>query len=1310
MNQTGAPAIDSEAIHAAIEAAAAPERPVFRRRLKGLERRAHKGQPHERGIERLRRDIDRSERRRTARIELRPSGSDWPEYPAELPVSVARERLLAAIEAHQVLVVCGDTGSGKTTQLPKMCLELGRGIEGVIGHTQPRRIAARTVSARIASELGGEVGGLVGYRVRFTDEVQAGTAVKLMTDGVLLNEIRTDPELTAYDTILIDEAHERSLNIDFLLGYLKRLLPRRPDLKLIITSATIDPERFSRHFDDAPILDVEGRTHPVELRYRPLAESDSDTHERDREQAVIEAVSECSREGPGDILVFLPSERAIRDTEQALSKAGLRDLKLLPLFGRLASGDQQKVFARGGGAGRRVVLATNVAETSLTVPGIRYVIDSGEARISRYSVRTKMQRLPIEPIAQASADQRKGRCGREGPGICIRLYSEEDYERRPRYTDPEVLRTNLASVVLQMASLGLGKVEDFPFIDPPERRLINDGYTVLFELGAVDGQRQLTELGRRLARIPVDPRLARIVLAGADEDALEEAIVLAAALAIQDPRERPQDARAAADQAHAVFRDPRSDFQSLLNLWAFWREQRAQQSQSRLRQIAREHFLSFVRMREWLDLYGQFRAQARELGMNLRTPREVADAEPAPFENVHRAVLTGLLGNIARHEGEGEFQSTRNRKLRVFPGSGVAAKKPPKWIVAAEISETSRVFARTVAAIEREWIERLASHLLNRSYRNPRWQAKAQRVAADEQSTLYGLVINPRRRVNYGPIAPAEARTLFVRDALAGGELATDAGFVQHNRALLEELSALEDRARRRDIVADESVLVDFYDARIPAQVYDGPTFEAWRKQAGAAELEALQLTREALMQRDADEVSGEAYPEVLEIAGLKLPLAYHFAPGAEDDGVTLTVPRAAIRQIPPGRPDWLVPGLRAEKIEGLLRALPKHWRRRFVPVPDFARALIERLEPSDRPLTEAMAEELRRMTGDAPPAGAWAPEALEPHLHLRLRVIDDAGETVDCGRDLEALAERHGDAAARELETGEAGFERDDVSDWDFGALPESVEIERHGIVMQVHPALSPVGNRLALTVFATTDEAAPAHRAGVRALIRRRLGSRVRELERRLAGLDRTALQFSARIGGKAFVADFIDAVTERAFLAGTETPREREPFEACFDAGRERMWDTAEALLAEIDALGARYRAVHRRIEGSLPMTWIEAARDVAEQLDHLIFPGFITATPDEWLAEYPRYLEAVARRLDVLDREPERDRRGRAEVEPLWNRAKQVLPPPERIAWAEPAQQELRWMIEELRVSLFAQHLGTRRSVSPGKVEKQIATVA
>ena len=1288
---------DWESLAAGIESACAPERPLFRKRLKGLRRRAADGRPHDRGRARLQRDLDASARRRSARADHRPALA----YPAELPVSAARERLLETIDRHPVVVVCGDTGSGKTTQLPKLCLELGRGIEGAIGHTQPRRIAARTVSARIAEELGDEVGGVVGYKVRFTDRVAERTAVKLMTDGILLAEIRRDPELTAYDTIIVDEAHERSLNIDFLLGYLRRLLPKRPDLKLIVTSATIDPERFSRHFGDAPIVNVEGRTWPVEVRYRPLADADTDTdtHARDHEQAVVEAVDECIRAGPGDILVFLPGERAIRDTEQALSKAGFRDLELLPLFARLSAGEQQRVFAPHGR--RRVVLATNVAETSLTVPGIRFVVDSGEARISRYSVRSKVQRLPVEKIARASADQRKGRCGREAPGLCIRLYAEEDFEARPRFTDPEILRTNLASVVLQMASLGLGAVDRFPFIDPPERRLINDGYTTLFELGAVDERRHLTELGERLARIPVDPRLGRIMLAGADEGALEETLVLAAALAIQDPRERPAEARGAADEAHAAFRDERSDFQSLLNLWDFWAERRRTLSRSRQRKVAAEHFLSFVRMREWVDLHGQLRAQANELGLR-------PNPEAAAYENVHRALLTGLAGSVARHEGNGEYESTRNRRVYIFPGSGLA-KKTPKWIVAAEISETSRVFARTVAAIDREWIERLAAHLLRRSYRNARWQASAQRVAADEQTTLYGLVINPRRRVNYGPIAPAEARAIFIREALAGGALDTTAPFHAHNRALLEELQALEDRARRRDIVVDQQVLFDFYDARVPDAVFDGPSFEHWRQQVERDDPRHLFLTREALMRRDADEITADAYPDHLDIDGLKLPLRYHFAPGADDDGVTLTVPRAAILQVPAERCEWLVPGMRAEKIEALLRGLPKAWRRNYVPVPDFARALFQRLDPDERSLTDAMAAELRRMTGSGPPPGAWQPGQLDAHLHMRFRIVDEDGLEVDAGRDLEALAGRHGDDAARELDTGESGFEREDVGDWDFGTLPETVDIERHGIGMQVHPALAVRGNRIALTVFATAAEAGPEHRTGVRMLIRRRLGREMRDLERGLDTLQKVALHFGARMGGRTFTQDFLDAVTDRAFLGQSSAPRDAETFERAVEAGRPQLWATAESLAAELDTIGQRYRAVRRRIEGNLPITWIETARDVADQLDHLVFPGFVTATPPDRLREYPRYLDAVARRLDVLDREPERDRRGRAEVEPLWARAREVLPAIERLDWADESLQQLRWMIEELRVSIFAQQLGTKMSVSPRKVEKQLAHV-
>jgi len=1282
--QQSAPDLDD--LDDAIETVGAPSRAILRKRLKGLRHRAREGKPFDRGERRLRRDIEQAARVR----EAREAAAVEPGYPNELPVSAARDRLMAAIRDHQVVIVCGDTGSGKTTQLPKMCLELGRGVEGMVGHTQPRRIAARTVSARIAEELGTDVGNTVGYKVRFSDHVGDGTRVKLMTDGILLAEIRHDPELTAYDTLLIDEAHERSLNIDFLLGYLRRLLPKRPDLKLIITSATIDPERFSEHFDDAPIVDVEGRLYPVEVRYRPLADADSDRHERDREQAVVDAVNECIGEGPGDILVFLPSERAIRDTEQALSKSGLRDVQLLPLFARLAASEQRKVFQPRGK--RRVVLATNVAETSLTVPGIRYVVDSGEARISRYSVRSKVQRLPIERIARASADQRKGRCGREGPGICIRLYDEDDFERRPRFTDPEILRTNLASVVLQMASLGLGAVEDFPFIDPPEQRLINDGYTVLFELGAVSEKRRLTKLGERLARLSVDPRLGRMLIAGAEEGALAETLVIAAALAIQDPRERPPDRRGAPDTAHAAFADERSDFQSLLDLWDFWQARRAELSQSRLRKVAAEHFLSFMRMREWVDLHGQLRSQARELGLAIND-------EPAPFDNVHRAVLAGLLANVAHHEGDGKYQSTRNRKLYIFPGSALA-KKQPKWIVAAEISETSRLFARTVATIDRRWIERLADHLLKRSYRNPRWQRRAQRVAADEQTTLYGLVINPGRRVNYGPIDPRESRRLFIRHALAGGELDTDAPFMARNRELLEELEGLEDRARRRDILVEEQMLYDFFDARVPDHVYDGPSFHAWLHDAQPD----LELSRDLLMQRPADEVTGGAYPDHLDFDGLKLPLHYRFEPGTEDDGVTLTVPRAAIRQIPPERCEWLVPGMRAEKIEALIRALPKSWRRRFVPAPDFARALLQRIDPDGRSLTQAMTDELRQMTGEAPPPGEWEPDRLEPHLRMRFVVIDEEGDTIDAGRDLETLADRHGDAAERELDTGESGFEREDVSDWDFGELPESVEIERHGISMRVHPALAVRGNRIALTVLSTQREAAREHRAGVRMLIRRRLGGQLRDLERGLDGLTKVALHFGARIDGRRLTDDLLDAAVDRAFLGSDDAPRTAGDFEQCIEPGRERLWGTVESLLVELDGIGERYRAVRRRIEGNLPMTWIETARDVSEQLDHLVFPGFVTATPPERLQDYPRFLDAIARRLDVLDREPERDRRGRAEVEALWQRTREQLPDLRHLAWADEPLQELRWMIEELRVSLFAQQLGTKQSVSPNKVEQ------
>jgi len=1285
---------DWDAIARAIEQAGAPARPVLRRRLKGLRRRARDGRPYARGAARLRADSETSARRRAARLALELA----PTYPAELPVAAARERILAAVREHPVIVVCGDTGSGKTTQLPKMALELGRGREGRIGHTQPRRIAARTVADRIAAELGTPTGEAVGWQVRFDERASDATAVKLMTDGVLLAEARHDPDLSAYDTLIIDEAHERSLNIDFLLGYIKRLLPRRPDLRVIITSATIDPERFSRHFDDAPVIDVEGRTHPVEVRYRPLAATTGEG--REREQAVIDAVDECIRAGPGDILVFLPSERAIRDTEQALARAGFRDLELLPLFARLGASAQRRVFARHGR--RRAVLATNVAETSLTVPGIRYVVDSGEARISRYSVRSKVQRLPVEKISQASAEQRKGRCGREGPGLCIRLYDESDFDARARYTDPEILRTNLAAVVLQMASLELGAVDAFPFIDPPEQRLINDGYNVLFELGAVDQRRRLTALGERLARLAIDPRLARMLLAGHDEGALAETLVIAAALTIQDPRERPPDQRAAADAAHAALGDERSDFLALLRLWDFWQARRAELSQSRLRKVAAEHFLSFVRLREWIDLHGQLRAQARELGLG-------ANREPADAAAVHRAVLAGLLTNVARHEGNGEYQSTRNRRVHIFPGSGLAGKTP-KWIMAAEVSETSRVFARTVAAIERGWIERLAEHLMRRSYSNPRWQRRAARVAADEQTTLHGLVINPRRRVNYGPIDPVESRRLFIRAALVDGEFDHDAAFLAHNRALVAELEGLEDRARRRDIVIEPEALAEFYDARIPAGIHDGPSFDRWYRRIDAATERELHLDRASLMQDDAGDVCAAACPDQLDLGGVSLPLAYHFEPGDPADGVTLTIPRAAIRQVSPGRCEWLVPGMRAGKIEALIRSLAKSWRRRFVPAPDFAAALAQRLQPTDRPLTAAMADELERMTGERPPDDAWRPGQLEDHWHMRFRLIDEAGETVDSGRDLAALVERHGDDAGDEIAAADSGFERDDVRDWDFGALPAVAEIERHGIVVRVHPGLEADGHAVRLTAFATPGEAAVAHRRGVRALIRRRLAGQLRDLERGLDGLTKVALHFGGRIDGRAFTSDVVEAVIDHAFLGDHPVPRDAEAFDACLEAGRAGLWPTAEALVAELDRIGERYRSARRRIEGELPMTTIETARDIGDQLDHLVFPGFVTATPPARLAEFPRYLDAVTRRLERLDLEPEKDRRGRAEVVPIWEQVKAVLPPVETIGDADADTAELRWMMEELRVSVFAQQLGTRLSVSPAKVERQLARLA
>ena len=1216
-----------------------------------------------------------------------------PDYPAGLPVVERRADLLAAIARHQVVVVCGETGSGKTTQLPKLCLELGRGTRGRIGHTQPRRIAVRSLAARIAEELRSEPGQRVGYKVRFQDRVGAGSYVKVMTDGILLAETRSDPELREYDTLIIDEAHERSLNIDFLLGYLRRLLPRRPDLKIIITSATIDPQRFSRHFGDAPVIEVSGRTWPVEIRYRPLRGEDEDERARDRGQALLDAVDELAAEGPGDVLVFLPGERDIREAAELLRKHHPPETEILPLYARLSADRQRRIFRPH--RGRRIVLATNVAETSLTVPGIRYVVDTGLARISRYSYRTKVQRLPIEPVSQASAAQRSGRCGRLQAGVCIRLYSEDDFGGRPAFTEPEIRRTNLAAVILQMKSLGLGEVEDFPFVDPPDARFVRDGYRLLQELGAVDGHNALTAIGRRLARLPVDPRIGRMVLAAAEHGCLREVLVIAAALEVADPRDRPLDKAAAADARHALFRHPKSDFLAWWSLWTHYHEQARHLSRSKLRAWCREHFLSWVRIQEWRDIHSQLLTLAREMGLR---PND----DDADYESIHRALLTGLLGNVALRGDEREYGGARNLKFRLFPGS-VLARKPPRWVMAAELVETGQRYLRTAAAIEPAWVEAAAADgLLKRSYAEPHWERRRAQVVAFERVTLYGLPLVERRRVHYGPIDPVVSRELFIRHALVLGEYRSREDFARHNRALLDELAQLEAKARRPDVLADEQDLFDWFDERVPAEVTSGATFERWWKKARLRQPRLLHLPREVVVREAAGAVTDAQYPDHLEVRGLRLPAHYRFAPGEEADGLCVDLPLVALNQVGPADFERLVPGLLEEKLTQLIKSLPKSLRRHFVPAPDFARACLAGVSAGDGPLLEVLAGELRRMTGIDVPADAWRPAQLSRHLHAAWRLLDDDGKVLAESRDLTALQREYGGRARRGFRrSGAGGLERDAVTAWDFGDLPAFVTLDGGGVEVRGYPALVAGETGVALRVLDNRPEALAAHRRGVLRLFALCLGRARRDVQRGLPDIDRQCLCY-APIGSCAELkADILDAVLAQTFVEDGALVREAADFERRLAQGRPRLGEVANRVGAASAAALQAYHDLRRRLQGRLSPAALAAAGEVRRQADALVYAGFVSATPPRWLPQLARYLQAAQRRLDKLAENPGRDRQHAALVAGWRQRLDKALAK----APDDTGLHEFRWLIEELCVSLWAQELGTAVKVSPQRLEKR-----
>ena len=1256
---------------------------------------------------RIESDIERS----AARVAARRAGKPAIDYPAELPVAQRADEIAAAIRAHRVVVVSGETGSGKTTQLPKICLAAGRGERGLIGHTQPRRIAARAVAARIAQELGTQVGDAVGYKVRFTDHTRPDAYVKLMTDGILLAETQGDRALAAYDTIIVDEAHERSLNIDFLLGYLRRLVEQRDDLRVVITSATIDAERFARHFDTggrtAPVIEVSGRLYPVDVRYRALGSGDDDEadDEEPLEEAIVNAAEELWREGPGDILAFLPGEREIRETgdlaRRALARRPYADaVEILPLYARLSVAEQQRVF--GASRGRRLVLATNVAETSLTVPGIRYVIDSGLARIKRYSVRNKTTLLQIEKISQAAARQRAGRSGRVQHGIAVRLFSEDDFESRPPYTEPEILRSSLAGVILRMAALDLGEVGQFPFLDPPAPRAIADGYQLLQELDAVDERNALTPRGRELARLPLDPRVGRMVQAARDEHCLAEVLVIASALSVPDPRERPLDKRAAADQAHLRFRDERSDFLSLLALWEFFVEALAQKlSHRRLVEHARAHFVSFLRLTEWRDVHQQLVATLNEARWKWdeRLPKDI---DAARYAAIHRALLAGLLGNIGLKDEDGDYLGARGIRFRLHPGSGLA-KKGPKWVLAAELTETTRLFARCAARIEPEWVETVAADRVSRDYFEPHWDAKRGEVVASERVSLYGLPLVPRRPVSFGRIDPAAAREVFLREALVPGALETSGAFLAHNRALIEDVAKLEHKTRRQDVLVDEQVLAALYAERVPPHVHSRATFEAWRKEAEANDPQLLFFTRDDVMRHGAAHVTEALFPTSLALDGTRLALDYRFAPGHPRDGLTLTVPLALLNQVDEDRLSWLVPGLVRDKVTLYLKALPKALRNRLIPLPDTVTAFLEASPFGQESLAQALRGYLRRRLGEAPAADAFDAVELPPYLVMNLRVVDAAGAELGEGRDLADLRRRLGEAAQMSFAAAGPGFERSHLRSWEFGELPESLTIARKGQRVTGYPALVDEGEDVALRLLDTRDAAEASTRAGVIRLIRFQLKDVLVRYEKGLPGFQPIALQLRAAIAPDRLLGDVVEAIVDRAFIGDDPLPRDASAFAAQVKRARARLPAVAEAAMRSLGSIATAYGSLTQKLNAA-PVGLGRLVADLRTQRDALVHPRFFAATPWAQLAHLPRYLQAFERRLAKYSANPDRDARHAAQVAAWFGRYRERLERDQAAGRVTPGLEDFRWLLEELKVSLFAQELRTPTPVSFKRVER------
>ncbi len=1293
-------------------------------------------------------DIARKVQSSSQRMALRLEKLPKPQYPLELPVSARRDEIAKAITDNQVVIVCGETGSGKTTQLPKICLALGRGVSGLIGHTQPRRIAARSVATRIAQELDSSLGETVGYKVRFNEKSSESSYIKLMTDGILLAETQGDKFLNAYDTIIIDEAHERSLNIDFLLGYLKQLLPKRPDLKVIVTSATIDADRFGKHFAsknaageviNAPIIEVSGRTYPVEVRYRPLGKAGFISHENksddddidddellnptvhgiqrkgktearwlaedDEEEAIEEAILDAAddllRQGDGDILVFLPGEREIRDTADHLRKyqgrsPKLKHIEVLPLFARLSISDQQKIFKPHGQ--RRIVLATNVAETSLTVPGIKYVIDAGLARINRYSARAKVEQLQIEKISQAAAKQRAGRCGRVSNGICVRLYSEEDFNNRSEFTDPEIIRSSLASVILRMAALRLGDVEQFPFLEAPSARLISDGYMQLQELGAVDANRNITDIGLQLAKLPLDPRVGRMILAAKKEACLQEVLIIASVLSIQDPRERPMDKREAATNAHAKFAGEGSDFMSFLKIWDWFEHAfNHKKSNKELLNQCHANFLSFLRLKEWRELYLQLKEIAIEMDFKL-------NAKAADYEQIHRALLSGLLGNIGFKDGDNEAYSGA-RSIRFFVAPGSCLKKTrPKWVMAAELVDTSKLYARCVAKIEPDWIEPLARNLTNSTYTDPRWDKKKAQVTAWERVSLYGLTVVPKRRVHYGPINIEVSHEIFIREALANMELESKAPFLAANKRIIAEIEELEHKARRQDVLVDEHTLVAFYDKIVPADIVNGIGFEAWRKEAEKQNPKLLFLTKDDLMRHEAESVTETQFPETIEMDGVTINLKYRFEPGHVLDGVTATIPLALLNQLDAIRAEWLVPGMLREKVTALIKILPKTYRRVCVPVPDFVTGFLEHTKVGVQPILLALVEYIKKQTSLKLGVDDFMIDKLPEHFFMNFSVIDEKYRELGMGRDWHALKKQLGNAAQLTFRDGTANnIEKTGIKQWDFGDLPATLTFSKEGHQLTGYPALEDNIDSVAIKLFDTEQAAYLSHRAGVSRLMRFELKEQMKQLQKALPNFNQYALQLRNVISPDDLKEDLVTTLADRAFVGEDDLPRTNNEFMALKQRARTRLPAVKDALFHTVGIIGTEYFALAEK-QAKMPAKANRLSKDVETQIQSLLYKGCFSQTPWDQLQHLPRYLKGLRLRIEKQPSNPDRDGKHAASIGLLWQKWQAEIEKQSKLDNISPELQNFRWLIEELRVSLFAQELKTPFPVSTKRLDK------